>query len=162
LATATRGASENGLPLKEGHPALFQLSDGERPRNSRTTIVEVAKPIEAILQLIGPPPLLIRESAAVRPAAPLEVTLEFGTPARSAIPAPEPVIGIGLDLGDARVDLAARAFAFHIAAAVVSAEAEREAAIVQAKGLRAGGYGAEKNCGDGQANWKNTHFLKPR
>lgn len=123
------------------------------------TVIEIAEAVEAILQLFGPAPLLIKHRATGSPPAPLEMRSYIVVPALSAKSAPEPVVRIRLDLRDAGVNLAARPLAFDIAPPIVGTKLEGKAPIVKAEGLRVGRSGRCQNSGYGQTNRKNAHHV---
>jgi hypothetical protein len=54
------------------------------------------------------------------------VRLRISDPSRSFEAAPKALVGVGLNLGNARVDLAIGAFALDIAAAIIAIELEHE------------------------------------
>ncbi|MBS0252294.1 MAG: hypothetical protein JSR78_14650 [Proteobacteria bacterium] len=110
------------------------------------TIVKVAETIEAILKSLRPEELIARQVGASSPSAPAKMVAGIGVPLRTAETTAIADIGVCLNLRDAGIDFAARAFAFDVAAPIVLAEAEAEAAIVEPKGL--GRSGASHSCND--------------
>ncbi|CCB67332.1 protein of unknown function [Hyphomicrobium sp. MC1] len=110
------------------------------------TVVKVAQTIEAILKSLRPEELIACQVGAPGPSAPAKMVAGISIPLRTTETTAIADIGISLNLRDAGIDFAARAFAFDIATAIVLAEAEAEAAIIQPNGLRCGGPGS--SCDD--------------
>ncbi|MFA5958465.1 hypothetical protein [Hyphomicrobium sp.] len=102
-----------------------------------TTVVEITEAVEAILELLRAEHLIARQIGTGSIAAPAEMAADFGAPLRTAKTATESVVGFGLDLGDARVEFAACALTLDVAAPVILAKAEAEAAVVETKRLGA-------------------------
>jgi hypothetical protein len=123
------------------------------------TVVEIAETVEAVLQLLGPAPLLIGQDAAGNIPAPHEMRSYIAVPTRSAKSASEPVVRICLDLSDAGVDFAAGPLSFDIAPPIVGAELEGKAPVIETEGLRVGRYRRCQHSGCGQTNRKNAHLV---
>jgi len=88
------------------------------------------------LQFFRPVALLFGDLATRNIATPTEVGLGISHPRRASEAATKALVGIRLDLRDARVDLAVRSFALHVAAAVTLVKLKRKTAIaVIPKGL---------------------------
>lgn len=102
-----------------------------------TAVVEITEAVEAILELLRAEHLIAGQIGPGGPAAPAEMAADVRTPLRAAKTATESVVGFGLNLGDARIEFAACALTFDLAAPVILAKAEAEATVVETKRLGA-------------------------
>jgi hypothetical protein len=87
-----------------------------------TVIVKVPELVETPLQFLRSVALLFGNLAAWHIATPTEVRLGIRLPRWASKAAPEPLIGVSLNLRNTRIDLAVRAFALDVAAAITLVE----------------------------------------
>ena len=106
---------------------------GRPPRSAApAVIVEVAELVETALEIFRSVALFFRDAPPRHPSAPIEMPARIIVPAGALHAAAEPLVRLCLDDGHARVGVARRALALDIAARVIAAELEREAALVEA------------------------------
>ena len=125
-----------------------------------TTVVEVAEPIEAILQRLRAEQLVAGKIRTRRPAAPLKVRCHIRRPLGPTEPTPISDIRIRLDRRDTGIELAACAFAFDVSASIIWAKLEAEAAVIETQRLSfdtPGDSGNRRSYADRQSH--NSHLL---
>jgi hypothetical protein len=89
-----------------------------------TIVIKIAELVEAALHIFRFVPLFLGYFAAWHPAAPFEVPSRVVVPTSALKTAPEALIGLRLDDGDARVSITGCTLAFDIALGIVTAKLE--------------------------------------